>query len=852
MRTRWLVLILMGIALCPTPSPADREASATVVLPDGAPWRVFLTCAKLKKHSHVAEGYTSLPPDGWSRCGFDDSGWGRYATGLSHAIGGYGSEQSPDRAMICLRTGFGVKDPEALRDLTLSTEYRGGMVIYVNGKEVARWHLPDGELSHETQADAYPREAFVNPDGKRLRRTSRPAETFRDRYEKRIRSGRVTIPHRVLRKGANVLAIKVHAAPLKGMRINSRDAWATAGVCNLTLTSKSGRGAIAYADALDEITVNNATPLDTIATKPGRYRDGFLWWKMAVTPSGITRGDPFEPLRPIRTLAPRGGTCSGQVVVSGPEGFDGLKAEISVLRHTNGRAVLGGESTRVRYAHQADYEEFCNGLSTKPADGAPVQPVWVLVDVPRDQTPGWYTGKLTLRQGGRSWTVPVGVLVSPWTVPDPKDNRTLVSMYQSPETLADTYDVELYSDEHFKLIEKSFRTMAGSGNDVLLVPVVLEDYLHHETGMIRWVKRGDGHVPDYSIFERYMDLHIKAFGKPKVVTLLVWKHDYGCRTWFRGMNNKKLGPIMVMEVDPKTGKTRPMEAPHYGKGEGKEFWKTMVEGVRERLKDRGCDDEYLLLGEVFDSRPLEPAVEFWKKAAPKMRWQGYAHWVREPKPVKGKFIAHSGIEVGFKIGPNGGGLPELNRHWPDERSRHPQREYLIAQAERTTIHYESSPLSYRGVMYGDRDGGGTLGRIGLDFWPTIRDSRGRLRSRYQAPPNEGWLWRGHCPSLTSPGPDGAVVTTRGQMFLEGVQETELAVELARALLKAGPEMQARIEKAQARRKESWKVGNSLSQATISLDWLGLTAREYVLAVELAGGKAEDLWNDPPAEVASGE
>jgi hypothetical protein len=478
----------------------------------------------------------------------------------------------------------------------------------------------------------------------------------------------------------------------------------------------------------------------------------------------------------------------------------------------------------------------------------------VLVDVPPDQKPGWYVGKLTLTLEGKksAKTVPVGVLVSPWTVPDPKDNATMVSMYQSPETLAVTYDVPLYSDEHFKLIEQSFREMAKTGNDVLLVPVIVDDYLHHEQGMVRWVKRGDRYEPDFSVFERYLDLHIKAFGKPKVTTLLVWKHAFGCRSWFRGMDSKEVNPIMVTELDPKTGKTSKMQAPHYGKGEGEKFWKALIEGARKILKDRGCSDEYLLLGEVFDSRPLPPAVEFFKKIAPKTRWQGYAHWVREPKPKNGKFIAHSGIEVGFKIGPNGGGLHELNRDWPENADSPPQREYLIAQAERTTIHYESSPLTYRFVMYGDRDGGGTLARIGLDFWPSMRDHRGRHRSRYQAPPKEGWLWRGHCPSLTSPGPQGAVITTRGQMLLEGLQETEAHAALARAMPQASKTDKARITLAKTKRKQSWLVGSTLSQATISLDWFALAAEEYVLAAELAGQPAENLWNDPPAALHTGD
>ncbi len=841
MKTTWTALLTVFLTCIQPALAASPVATEIAVLPEGAPWRVFVTCAKLQKRTFEPAGYTPAPPADWTTLEFDDSGWGRYAGDLREAMGGYGSEQSAARDMICLRTRFGVADPTKLTDLTLSVAYRGGLAVHVNGKEIARHNLPGGPLRPESQAEAYPKEAFVDPEGNQLRRTTRPAEEFRDRYEKRIRSAELEIPVSALRPGSNVLALEIHAAPLQGMRLHTRDEWATAGLCHATLTSNSGRGAIAYAKALEQITVSNATPMDTIATKPGRFRAGFLWWGMTITPSGITRGNPFEPLHPVRTVAPRGGTCSGQVVVSGPEGFTGLRAEVSALRHTDGDAAIPAEDVRVRYAHQADYEDFCNALQPAHADGAPVQPVWVLADVPRDQKPGWYVGRLSLTHQSRAWTVPVHVLVSPWTVPDPKNNATLISMYQSPDTLSDHYRVEPWSEAHFKLIEHSFRAMAKSGNDVLLVPVILNDYLHHEHGLVRWVKRGANHEPEYTALEKYLDLHIKYFGRPKIVTLLVWKHGFGCRTWFRGMNSQKTEPCLVTELDPETGKMKQMEAPHFDETGSDKFWKTMIDGIRQIVKQRGCDDRFLLLGEVFDSRPLKPTVDFFARIEPEMRWQGYSHWVREPEPVDGRFVAHGGIEVGFKIGPNGGGLPEFSRNWPEV----PQRQYYVAQAERTTIHYESSPLSYRAVLCGDHDGGGTLARIGLDFWPSIYDSRGRLRSRYQSPPNEGWLWRGHCPTLTGPGPDGAVITTRGQMFLEGLQETELAVQLVRATADAPEAMKKRIAQTRARRQESWLVGAALSQATISLDWHALAAREYALAAELAGHEAEDLWPYPP-------
>jgi hypothetical protein len=833
-RTAFAVSLVVATAsLVPQPSAAQAEALAK-----DAPWRVFLVCRLPDRDARKPAQYTPAPPADWTQPDLDDSGWGRYGSDVYANIGGYGYGQSAQSHVLCLRARFGVSDPAQARDLTLSLEYRGGVLVYVNGQEIARRHLPTGLLTNETLAEAYPPEAFVNTSNSVLPAAERPATENADRYEARIRRLTVTLPATALRKGANALAIELRAAPPGKVQGGGRTEWSTVGLCDAKLTSASGAGVVAYADALAGPTLANATPMDTVSVAPGKRQAGFLWWNITITPAGLTRGNPFDPLRPIRTVAPRGGTASGQVVVSGPGPLSGLTATLSPLKHASG-ATLPAEAARVAFATQGRDEVFCNALLPKPVDGAPVQPVWVLVDVPRDQAPGWYTGELAVAVGGRSWRVPVQVLVAAWTLTDPRDNATFVSLYQSPDTLAEQFKVAPWSDAHFALIEQSMRTMALAGSDVLLVPVVSDNYLHHKTGLIRWTRKGEAWEPEFSAFERYLDLHTKVFGKPKVVTLSVWKHDFGTRTWFRGMRSDVVKPCMVTELDPATGAMKPAQAPHFGEPGSEAFWKSMIEGARRIVKARGLDDRFLLLGEAFDSRPLEAHRQFFETIQPGMRWQIYSHFDGGEPPVKaGKFVCHGGFEVGFRINPNGGSLPEFSREWPKVATN----EFLVAQCERTEIHHTSSPLSYRWVMRTS----GTIARIGLDFWP-IYEERGRLRGYYGCPPNEGWLWRGHVPALTAPGPDGGVRTTRGQMFLEGLQEAEAFVVFQRERRKASPELVARIDRCLGDRHWAGSVGRALSQACISMDLPGLAAREYAVAAELAGSPAGDAdWSKPPA------
>ena len=82
---------------------------------------------------------------------------------------------------------------------------------------------------------------------------------------------------------------------------------------------------------------------------------------------------------------------------------------------------------------------------------------------------------------------------------------------QSPDSLALQYNVPLWSEEHWKLIDQSFTLLSQVGTREVFVPLICETHHGNEQTMVRWIKDpstgsgpggGNGYKYDYSIAEK--------------------------------------------------------------------------------------------------------------------------------------------------------------------------------------------------------------------------------------------------------------------------------------------------------------------------------------------------------------
>ena len=120
-----------------------------MVLREGKLAPISYRCGSNWAGGSVNQGKTPPPPAAWADADFDDSGWpvSRIPRKMVHWAGIWGGAGlvskgvQPMVRQTCLRTRFIVPDPGRVKKLTFTAEFYGGLIVRLNGREVARKHI---------------------------------------------------------------------------------------------------------------------------------------------------------------------------------------------------------------------------------------------------------------------------------------------------------------------------------------------------------------------------------------------------------------------------------------------------------------------------------------------------------------------------------------------------------------------------------------------------------------------------------------------------------------------------------------------------------------------------------------
>jgi hypothetical protein len=782
---RLLLAVLTFVLSCPAVAQqaAPNAPAEKVVLGTSGFWRTHYTLglpliagdgemAPLELPAKWLHQDTAGPADNWQAVDFDDSTWLR--TKMF-------DPDSPLVTRFCARGRFVVDAPRQVGPLNLSLTYRGGVAVYLNGKEIARGHLPEGKITNDTLAEPYPPDA---PLGKADPQVP----------ERKLA---VTIEPSDLAAGSNVLAVEVRRAvyPKAHLDYDKARPRLHYGTCGITTVRLAAAG--------------DASGISASAVR----QPGLQVWNSDVLASDFDAdfGDPAEPLGAIRIIAARGGSFSGKVVVGCDKPIEQLSATLGPMRSAGGDtipssaakiryALPGGdeaETTR-RYRMRVSRLDLLDNVApdvvevikqgptyrSRRLDHAPadipgaVVGVWVTVEVPRDTPAGTYQAALTISAKGHELvTVPVTLTVIPFRLPAARDWRTVVEITDSPESVAMRYDVELYSDAHFALLEQSAALLAQLDSDVVNIPLICETNLGNEQSMVRWIAQEDGSYRyDFSVLDRYLDVVEKHRAKPMVICLYVWdtyldggrggavRHAAQTVKDARNAHAGK-GPI-VSVLDPSTGKIEKRTLPPYADEASEALWRPLMHQLRQRLAKRGLD-KAMMIGMSTDNVPTDAILALFKKIDPNLQWVNHAHPTRTNLgDVKVGYT--SGVWRGgtFPKDPSEGRLYGWKKDWL--QVHHPRN---------TRNHFPMTTWRFMGEMNtaGNQRG---FARIGAEFWWVIVNRRGQRTGTLSARfPQSSWRNLDIHTSILAPGPQGPVATTRFEMMREGLQASETRIYL---------------------------------------------------------------------------
>ncbi len=826
------------------------------------------------------EATSPAPSPDWAGPTFDDSLWLRASwpqpvPDLSRGVvekeaASFLKKANPfDTVVVLARSRFEIKDPQRVKTCRFSLDYWGGVVVYVNGKEAARGHLPGQETNLLARlAEPYPEKVlpFKSPFA--------AAGCLRQLRE-------VEIPASLLRPGVNVLAVEAHPAPIlysTWKRYDEYYAWPAIGVARAQLT---------------------VAPVSAAVTN-GLRRQGVQVWNCAASDT-LTFGNDLRetgPVQPVLIRAARNSVFSGRLVVGSDQTIKGLTVSVGDLVKvaagvepgspkvaSAGAAKIPAAAVRVRCAVPATPGKswvpavrFDGLLDQIPAEipayvastaTKALAPLWFTVRVPATVPAGRYEGRITIAaQGFPPQTVPLHVQVCDWAMPDVQDWRMQNFIYHAEELEAKYYGVTNYSARHLELVGKTLAALAELNSRQVMANLVCDFFAcgygggsSNPESLVRWVKQPDGTFKhDFTNFDRYLDMVAKTIGKPRTLRLNCWGEYNPKRTnttWIDpGFDNTGERPVTVF--DPATGQLSRMKQPPLGTEENYRFWKPVFDEVRKKIKARGWLDETTLGYSAWFASSFPALVDVANRLWPGAEWSFTGHNGSQDMLFRGSdtnlamIVRHSDTvyvspRMGVQTAPK-----EVKIGWAEEaqskiymRAEDRQPLWLLDGPRRNTFTFgcrmyqrDDFPLSDMRLLaenYVLLNGFDGLGDFGANLFPMKKPAGGY----YIPAAGAGTGWAGDYRStlaLLYPGPDGPVATERFEALREGLELCEAVMFVKNALAKQRTLLSSDLQQ----RAERYLSERDFHYPRLDFHVRYLQAAEDARLLDLAGELAKEL------------
>lgn len=486
----------------------------------------------------------------------------------------------------------------------------------------------------------------------------------------------------------------------------------------------------------------------------------------------------------LKLSAVRNEQVSAQLAIASGQDLDDVKAVVGDLTGPGG-AKLSGDDTQVRFVKyvpvqrsksEVDWSATIDQVSSAkevsgdrnpdvvadaleerssvdvPAYAA--QPLWFTFQIPEKARPGTYTGTVKVNADGRTQTTyPLTIEVADASVPAPADYDFFLDVWAQPETIAKNHGVRLWSDQHWKLIEKYNRDLASRGQKVINTTIV-DNPWHHQwslgtresqtatpyTSMVGWAWNGKTFSFDFARWDKYVQTARRAGLGP----------DIGAFSMLAFQDQEHL-----TYTDTRTGKTV-YENVDLGGDRWREAWGTFLPAFEKHLKAKGwLEDTWL----SFDERPIDTMTvvkDFVHEVAP----------VFDDRISVAGSISTEGVASNLSV--DWGGIDAMTKEKVAERRK---------AGKTTTFYVYGSPAHPNTLSYSPA----VESRM-LPWISAQRNLDGFLRWSYNSWTSDPFKQPVHVFTqgdeyLVYPGKDGPMSSIRWEQLKEGIEDYELIAQL---------------------------------------------------------------------------
>jgi len=322
------------------------------------------------------------------------------------------------------------------------------------------------------------------------------------------------------------------------------------------------------------------------------------------------------------TSAWKGEKVHTQILIWTKKDIPALTVKLSDLADEKGNKISRSNTNAgfVRYVMTDEFGEGCDKRTPQKYDSSlvedpvdiidsiyvksnTVQPVWVTVKVPSDIPSGNYKGTVTV-SAGEEYVLQISVDVSGHVLPPPSEWKYDLDLWQNPDPIAKVHGVELWSDEHYRLMRPYYEMLAGAGQKSITAFIIDQpwgpDHVYHrDPTFVKWSRKKDGSwAYDYTVFDKYIEFVMSCGINQRI-------NCYSMITW----------DLKFIYYDEGKGDTVSVYAKP-GTQAYNDLWEPMISDFTRHLKSKGWFGKTTIAMDERDMEGMKAVMALLKRIDP--------------------------------------------------------------------------------------------------------------------------------------------------------------------------------------------------------------------------------------------